>query len=127
MKVVVVDKFPESGLKKIQAAGCEVVYNPDAKGDALLDLLRDASPEVLVVRSTKVTRPMLEASRLSLVVRAGSGYDTIDVPAPTERGVYVSTCPGKNSTAVAELTFGLILALDRRIADNVLQLRAGQW
>ncbi len=127
MKVVVVDKFPESGLKKIQAAGCEVVYNPDAKGDALLELLKQASPDVLVVRSTKVTRPMLEASRLSLVVRAGSGYDTIDVAAATERGVYVSNCPGKNSTAVAELTFGLILALDRRIPDNVTQLRAGQW
>ena len=46
---------------------------------------------------------------------------------PSRRGIYVSNCPGKNSIAVAELAFGLILALDRRLADNVASLRAGQW
>ena len=53
------------------------------------------------------------------MVRAGAGYNTIDVAAASRRGIYVSNCPGKNSIAVAELAFGLILALDRRIADNV--------
>lgn len=127
MKVLVVDKFPSSGLKKLESTGCEVVYQPEAKGDALMEVLRSAAPDILVVRSTKVTRPMLEAGHLSLVVRAGSGYDTIDVAAASALGIYVSNCPGKNATAVAELAFGLILALDRRIADNVIQLRAGQW
>ena len=64
---------------------------------------------------------------LKLVVRAGAGYNTIDVAAASRRGIYVSNCPGKNSIAVAELAFGLILALDRRIADNVISLRQGQW
>lgn len=127
MKVLVVDNFPESGLRKMQAVGCEVLYKPEAKGDALLELLRSAAPDVLVVRSSKVTQAMLDAGLPSLVVRAGSGYDTIDVAAASARGIYVSNCPGKNSTAVAELTFGLMLALDRRICDNVIQLRAGQW
>ena len=69
---------------------------------------------------------MLDAGRLALIVRAGAGYNTIDVAGASKRGIYVSNCPGKNAIAVAELTFGLILALDRRIPDNVAELRAGQ-
>ena len=69
----------------------------------------------------------LAAGRLSLVVRAGAGYDTIDVTAASARGIYVSNCPGKNSIAVAELTFALMLALDRRIPANVADLKAGRW
>ena len=64
---------------------------------------------MLVVRGTKVTAPMLDAGRLSLIVRAGAGYNTIDVAAASTRGIYVSNCPGKNAIAVAELAFGLIL------------------
>jgi D-3-phosphoglycerate dehydrogenase len=60
-------------------------------------------------------------------VRAGAGYNTIDVAAASAHGIYVSNCPGKNSVAVAELAFGLMLALDRRIPDNVAALREGRW
>ena len=70
---------------------------------------------------------MLDAGRLSLIVRAGAGYNTIDVAAASTRGIYVSNCPGKNAIAVAELAFALILALDRRVPDNVAELRAGKW
>ena len=87
--------------------------------------MRDTGADVLVVRGTPVTAPMLEAGALSLVVRAGAGYNTIDVAAASTRGIYVSNCPGKNAIAVAELAFALILALDRRIPDNVAELRAG--
>jgi len=80
-----------------------------------------------VVRGTKVTEGMLDAGQVKLVVRAGAGYNTIDVAAASKRGIYVSNCPGKNSIAVAELAFALILALDRRIADNVVALREGKW
>src|SRR5207245_2881772 len=62
-----------------------------------------------------------------LIVLAGAGVNTIDVAGASRRGIYVSNCPGKNAIAVAELTFGLILALDRRIPDNVADLRAGTW
>ena len=82
---------------------------------------------MLVVRSTKVPEAVLAAGALKLVVRAGAGYNTIDVAAASRRGIYVSNCPGKNSVAVAELAFGLILALDRQIADNVIALREGRW
>ena len=59
--------------------------------------------------------------------RAGAGYNTIDVAAASTRGIYVSNCPGKNAIAVAELAFALILSLDRRVPDNVADLRAGRW
>jgi D-3-phosphoglycerate dehydrogenase len=127
MKVLVADKFEQSGLDGLKAAGCDVVYQPDLADQALADAIRNGGADVLVVRSTKVTEPMLDAGGLSLIVRAGAGVNTIDVAAASRRGIYVSNCPGKNSIAVAELAFGLILALDRRIPDNVAELRAGRW
>jgi D-3-phosphoglycerate dehydrogenase / 2-oxoglutarate reductase len=127
MKVLVADKFEHSGIDGLKAAGCEVVYQPDAVDETLANAIRTSGADVLVVRSTKVTEPMLDAGNLSLIVRAGAGVNTIDVAAASKRGIYVSNCPGKNSIAVAELAFGLILALDRRIPDNVAELRAGTW
>jgi D-3-phosphoglycerate dehydrogenase len=127
MKVLVADKFEQSGLDGLRAAGCDVVYEPDLKGAALATAIGAIAADVLVVRSTAVTEPMLDAGRLSLVVRAGAGYNTIDVAAASRRGIYVSNCPGRNAVAVAELGFGLLLALDRRIPDNVAELRAGRW
>jgi D-3-phosphoglycerate dehydrogenase len=127
MRVLIADKFEQSGRDGLEAAGCDYSYQPDVKDDTLVEALRGYQPDVLVVRGTKVTEPMMDAGPLKLIVRAGAGYNTIDVAAASRRGIYVSNCPGKNSVAVAELTFALILALDRRIADNVIQLRAGQW
>jgi D-3-phosphoglycerate dehydrogenase len=127
MKVLVADKFEQSGIDGLAAAGCEVVYRPDLKDDALVEAIRKTAADVLVVRSTAVTAPMLDAGALSLVVRAGAGYNTIDVATASKRGIYVSNCPGRNSIAVAELAFALMLALDRRIPDNVTELRAGAW
>ena len=54
-----------------------------------------------------------------MIVRAGAGFDTIDVTHAAKLGIFVSNCPGKNSAAVAELTLGLILSVDRRIAEGV--------
>src|SRR5918996_3115642 len=127
MRVLIADKFEQSGRDGLQALGCEISYQPDLKDDALTEAIRQQAPDVLVVRGTKVTEPMLEAGQIKLVVRAGAGFNTIDVAAASKRGIYVSNCPGKNSIAVAELAFALILALDRRIADNVIALRRGEW
>ncbi len=127
MKVLIADKFEQSGIDGLKVAGCEVVYQPDLNGDTLTQALRETTADVLVVRGTTVTAPMLEAGALSLVVRAGAGYNTIDVATASTRGIYVSNCPGKNAIAVAELAWALMLALDRRIPDNVADLRAGRW
>ena len=127
MKILIADKFEASGIDGLKEAGCEVIYNADLKDNSLIEAIHETQAEVLVVRSTKVTEAMFDAGKLTLVVRAGAGFNTIDVKAASARGIYVSNCPGKNSIAVAELTFGLILALDRRIADNVADLRGGKW
>ena len=127
MRILIADKFEQSGRDGLKELGCEVSYQPDVKDESLVAAIRDQAPDVLVVRGTKVTQPMLDAGPIKLVVRAGAGYNTIDVAAASKRGIYVSNCPGKNGIAVAELAFALILALDRRIADNVVTLRQGQW
>lgn len=82
----------------------------------------------MVVRSTKVTAEMIDAApRLQMVVRAGAGYDTIDVAHCASKGIYVTNCPGKNAHAVAELTLGLILSIDRRIPENDHLAKEGRW
>jgi D-3-phosphoglycerate dehydrogenase len=127
MKILIADKFPEGGQADLREAGFEIVYDPELKDAALAAAIMSSAADILVVRGTKVTADMLEAGRLSLVVRAGAGYNTIDVKTASARGIYVTNCPGKNSVAVAELAFGLILALDRRIPDNAIDLRQGRW
>ncbi|HVG17560.1 MAG TPA: 3-phosphoglycerate dehydrogenase family protein [Blastocatellia bacterium] len=127
MKILIADKFPESGVAELSRDGLELTYDPELKEASLAEAVKTTGADVLVVRGTKVTGEMLEAGRLSLVVRAGAGYNTIDVKTASARGIYVSNCPGKNSIAVAELAFGLILALDRRIAAGVADLKEGRW
>jgi len=127
VRVLIADAFEALGIEQLTAAGCEVLHRPDLKEDALAQAIRDLGAEVLIVRGTPVTAAMLDANALSLVVRAGAGYNTIDVAAASSRGIFVSNCPGRNAIAVAELAFALMLALDRRIPDNVRDLKAGIW
>lgn len=128
MRVLVADKFEETGLEGLRSLGCEVYYEPKLEGESLGWRLRDTAAEVLVVRSTKVTAAEMDQARnLSLVVRAGAGVNTIDLAGASARAISVSNCPGKNAVAVAELAWGLILALDRRIAEQTADLKAGLW
>jgi D-3-phosphoglycerate dehydrogenase / 2-oxoglutarate reductase len=126
MQLLIADKFAAEFLSDFRALGLGVEYQPDVTAD---ELERAASAaHVLVVRSKKVTRAVIEkAPSLALIIRAGAGYDTIDVDAASERGIFVTNCPGKNSAAVAELTLGLLLAVDRRIPDNTADLARGKW
>ena len=128
MRVLVADKFEETGLEGLRSLGCEVYYEPKLEGEALGWRLRDTAAEVLVVRSTRVTAAEMDQARsLSLVIRAGAGVNTIDLAAASARAISVSNCHGKNAVAVAELAWGLILALDRRIAEQTADLKAGLW
>jgi D-3-phosphoglycerate dehydrogenase / 2-oxoglutarate reductase len=126
MKILVADAFPKDRLADLVALGLEVEHRADVSARDLPAAAADAS--ILVVRSKQVAADVFEqAAALSLVVRAGAGVNTIDVAAASRRGVYVANCPGQNSIAVAELAIGLVIALDRRIPDNVAALRAGRW
>jgi D-3-phosphoglycerate dehydrogenase len=128
MRILVADKFSSAGLAAIEQLGHPVVYAPDVSADSLPAVLAEERPEVLVVRSTDVREAAFAAGdRLSLVIRAGAGVNTIDLEAASRRGVFVSNCPGKNAIAVAELAMGLMLALDRRICEATAELAAGTW
>ncbi|WP_424244529.1 D-3-phosphoglycerate dehydrogenase [Elusimicrobium posterum] len=128
MKILIADKFPQHWTNVLKEKGFEIVSDPALDGDTLTPAQAKEKAQVIIVRSTKVTAATIEASAdLKLVIRAGAGYDTIDTAKAKEKGVAVCNCPGTNSIAVAELAMGLILSLDRRIADNVEDFRAGKW
>ena len=126
MQLLFADSLPQKTIAELEARDHQCVVDPGL-GEA--DLAgRIPGFDILVVRSTKVPRSVFEAAdRLALVIRAGAGTNTIDTAAAAARGVLVANVPGRNSAAVAELTMGLLLAIDRRIPDNVADLRAGRW
>lgn len=126
MKVFIADALPEKTVRDLELLGIFVINKPKTKSEELAATIDDS--DVLVVRSTEVHADCIStAKNLSLIIRAGAGVNNIDMKAANARGIYVSNCPGKNSVAVAELTMGLLLAIDRRIADNVVDLRNGKW
>ena len=126
MKIFIADKFPETYLEKFRQLGCEVTYNAGVKAEELPKHI--AGHKILIVRSKQVTAETLKAAdQLGLVLRAGAGVNTIDVKTASALGIFVTNCPGKNSIAVAELVFALLLGLDRRIVDNTAALRAHKW
>ena len=126
MQLLFADSVPEQTVDDLESRGHECVLEPDLRAEDLPG--RIPGFDTLVVRSTKVGGRVFEAAdRLALVIRAGAGTNTIDTAAAAARGVLVANVPGRNAAAVAELTLGLLLAIDRRIADNVADLRAGRW
>lgn len=126
--ILIADKFDASGIAVLESLGHRVVCDPSLDPETLPNAIATHDPHVLVVRSTKVKADAItKAGRLALIVRAGAGTDNIDVVAASGRGIPVANCPGKNALAVAELAWGLILACDRRIPDQVADLRNGVW
>jgi D-3-phosphoglycerate dehydrogenase len=128
MRILIADKLAPFVAGRAQDLGGAVTVEPSLKDAALTARIAALDPEVVIVRSTKVTGADIAAGRsLSLVIRAGAGVNTIDLSAASQRGVYVANCPGKNAIAVAELAIGLMIACDRRIPDNVTALRQHRW
>lgn len=128
MKILIADKFPESQQQTLRAAGHDLTYQPDLQDDALIKAL--PTQQILIVRSTRVQADALakDASPdLKLIIRAGAGTNTIDKTTAAARDVRVCNVPGANSIAVAELVFGLLIALDRNLPDNALDLRNQRW
>ncbi len=124
--ILVAETFPESALKALQTLGPKVRYEPKVKPEGLPDALRGAS--ILVVRGRTIDGATLKAAKdLALLVRAGAGVNSIDVAAASRLGIYVANTPGKNAIAVAELVFGLLLAIDREIPASTDELHRGVW
>jgi len=126
MRILFADSVDEARLEPLVQAGHECIIEAATTADDMPE--RISGIDVLVVRSTKVTAETIAASDiLGLIVRAGAGTDNVDKAAASAAGIYVCNVPGRNAVAVAELTMGLLLAVDRRIADGVIDLRSGQW
>lgn len=126
MKVLIADKFPEQFIQQLKDNGAEVIYNPKLGEKDLPEAAKDI--DCIVVRSTIVNAETIEkGEKLKLIVRAGAGVNNIDIQAANKKGVAVSNCPGKNAIAVAELTIGLMISLDRRIPHNVIDFKQGKW
>ncbi len=124
MKVLVATDKPfaaiaVNGIKKvIDAAGYELVllekYGEKAR---LLDAVKDA--DAIIIRSDVIDAEVLDAAKqLKIVVRAGAGYDNVDLAAATAHGVCVMNTPGQNSNAVAELAFGLMVMAARNMYNG---------
>jgi len=126
MILYLADKLPGAALKEFENIGCKVENNPDATSFDIGRGIGEAM--VLIVRSTVVTKECIKNSpNLTLIIRAGAGVNNIDVEAASKSGIFVANCPGQNAIAVAELTMGLILSLDRFLPDNVADFRSGNW
>ena len=115
MKILVATEKPFAaaaveGIKKeVEAAGNELaLLEKYAEKAQLLDAVKDA--DAMIIRSDKVDAEVLDAAKnLKIVVRAGAGYDNIDLAAATANNVVAENTPGQNSNAVAELVFGLLV------------------
>src|SRR5690606_21081044 len=128
LKVLIADKFEDSGVADLRALGCQTQVNPDLGPETLPTAIAAFEPDVLIVRSTKVPAAAMEgAGSLKAIIRAGAGYDNIDTDAAAARGIGVCNCPGMNAVAVAECAFAHLLAADRRICDQLADARAGKW
>jgi D-3-phosphoglycerate dehydrogenase len=126
MRILVADRLPERFVEAMEGRGHQCVVDADLTEASLPASV--AGVDILVVRGTRVSADVFTAAdSLRLVVRAGSGTNTIDCDEASRTGVLVANVPGRNSVAVAELTLGLLLAVDRAIPDSTSELRAGRW
>ena len=127
VKVLVAAPLHEKAIEVLEKAGFEVVYEEYPDEERLIELVKDV--EAIVVRSKpKVTRRVIEAApKLRVIGRAGVGLDNIDLEAAKERGIKVVNSPGASSRSVAELVFGLLLAVARKIAFADRKMREGVW
>lgn len=128
MRILIADKFDAAGIAGLEQLGAEVTVEPDLGPETLGEALERTEAEVLIVRSTKVPAAVLDASpKLKAVIRAGAGYDNIDFDHAADRGIAVCNTPGMNAVAVAELTMGHLINLDRRLPDQDRTLKGGKW
>jgi D-3-phosphoglycerate dehydrogenase len=126
LKVLIADILPQDHVDTLRKICGDVDYEPGLTDKSLVDRLPGVN--VLIVRGTKVRAEAIAAAdALQLIVRAGAGTENIDMVEASTKGIYVTNCPDKNAAAVAELTFGLLVAVDRRIPEQSTALAERKW
>jgi D-3-phosphoglycerate dehydrogenase len=126
MKILLASSIDPAAIDVLERQH-DVVRAFNAPEEQLTALVADR--EVVVFRSgVKISATVLDsAPNLGLLVRAGSGLDNIDIPHAVERGVQIVRVPGSSAQPVAELTFGLLLSLVRKVSLADRLLREGHW
>jgi len=128
VRILVTDGLSPRGIEVLrQAEKFEVDVRQRLSSDALLACIDNY--DGLIVRSaTKVTAPILQATRrLKVVGRAGVGVDNVDVEAATARGILVMNAPSGNTLTTAEHTFSLLLALAKNVPQATASMKGGRW
>lgn len=121
--------FTREALERLESAGCEVKVNPHGRvltKAEILDFAYDA--DAVIVGNDDFTGDVIRAlPNLRLIARHGSGVNNIDYAAATERGIVITNTPGVNAEETADLTFGLILDLERHITLMNNELKQDVW
>lgn len=116
--IATVKPFSDEAVAEVKGVFIEAGYEVEvlAKYPEQSDLVGAvADVDALIVRSDQVDREVIEAAKnLKIVVRAGAGYDNVDLEAATEKDVVVMNTPGQNSNAVAELAVGMMVYMSRK-------------
>ena len=118
MKLLIANSLSKAHVSLLeQHPSLTVLSRPKLTPDEFSQTMSQFNPHILVVRSRRVTSQHIEsATNLKLIIRAGSGFNTIDFKFAGEKNVKVCNVPGKNSNAVCELVFAHLLNIDRKIA-----------
>ena len=121
--------YVQEPVDYLKQHGCEVMLIPQGKKldeDELVE--RAAGVDAMIVGIEKITPRVIEGGKnLKVIAKHGAGVDNIHMAAATERGIVVTSAPGANSDAVADLTIGLFLALARQIPFADSSVKAGDW
>ncbi len=125
-QVLIPTKLNPVGREILEEKGFEVVQDAETDLEELVQQYPEA--EALVVRSNKVTAEVIDAlPKLSVIVRAGAGYNTIDTKHARKNDVDVMNTPGANANAVAEEVIALVLAYYRHVVRGDQTTRQGEW
>ena len=124
--VISAASWHQDEVKMLEEAGAAVKVIPDKVDDLFLSEMKSADGVIVGLRP--MPRELLASSpKLVIVARHGVGYDNVDLKAATDLGIVVTNTPGVNSDAVAEFTYGLILAVVRQIPHSWEEMRKGGW
>jgi phosphoglycerate dehydrogenase-like enzyme len=124
----VVEQRPVA-LARLVERGCRLIENPDGSrvGRSTLGRLLESADALLVGTQSIDAAMLAQTPALRVIVKAGTGVDNIDLDAAAMRGIRVAATAGANAEAVADYTFGLLLAAARRITDADRSVREGRW
>lgn len=128
-KVLIADLFSPVAIMEMQGLGLEVTFNKDLNEATLSEAMASSQPHILVVKSDSVVgAAMIDANpKLRLVVVAGASAANVDVSHCARKGIFVANCPNGATHALAELTVGLMVSVNRRIVEADRMLKEGKW